>query len=90
MSETQDSSAPVVTIYGADWCSDCIRAKRVFSDLNVPFEWVDLVETPEAAAIAETISGRKNIPVIAYPDGSHQVEPSDTDMRAKLTELGLA
>lgn len=90
MSETQDSSAPAITIYGADWCSDCIRAKRVFNDMKVSFEWVDLVETPEAAATAEAISGRKNIPVIAYPDGTHQVEPSDNDMRSKLTELGLA
>lgn len=90
MSETQDSSAPSITIYGADWCSDCVRAKRVFNDLLVPFEWVDLVETPEASETAEAISGRKNIPVIAYPDGSYQVEPSDNDMRSKLTELGLA
>lgn len=90
MSETQESGPQVVTIYGADWCGDCVRAKRVFGELKVPFEWVDLVATPEAAAIAEEISGRKNIPVIAYPDGTHQVEPSDDEMRAKLSALGLA
>lgn len=90
MSEPQDSGTPVITIYGADWCSDCTRAKRVFHELNVSFNWVDLVETPEESATAEAISGRKNIPVIVYPDGSHQVEPSDNDMRSKLTELGLA
>ena len=62
----------------------------MFNELKVAFDWVDLVETPEAAEAAEAISGRKNIPVIVYPDGTHQVEPSDSDMRSKLTGLGLA
>lgn len=88
MSETANTTD--ITIYGADWCGDCVRAKRVFAELEVPYEWVDLVATPEAAATAEEISGRKNIPVIAYPDGTHQVEPSDDEMRDKLTALGKA
>ena len=90
MSETQQSETPSIRVFGADWCGDCRRAKRVFGDLGVAYEWIDLVATPEAADVAQDISGRKNIPVITYPDGTHQVEPSDGDMRAKLTELGLA
>jgi len=79
-----------IIIFGADWCGDCRRAKRVFGELNVPYRWVDLEADPSAADVARDISGRTNIPVIAYPDGSHQVEPSDADMRSKLGELGLA
>lgn len=91
MSETQAATErPSIRIFGADWCGDCRRAKRVFGDLDVAYEWIDLVADPAAADIAQDISGRKNIPVITYPDGSHQVEPSDGDMRAKLEELGLA
>lgn len=78
-----------IQVYGADWCSDCIRAKRVFGEAGISYEWIDLVATPEAAETAQSISGRTNIPVIAYPDGTHQVEPSDEAMRAKLAELGL-
>lgn len=78
-----------IQVYGADWCGDCIRTKRVFGEAGISYEWIDLVETPEAAETAKSISGRTNIPVIAYPDGSHQVEPSDDELRAKLTELGL-
>ena len=89
MSETQNTQHAGIRIFGADWCGDCRRAKRVFGEAEVAFEWIDLIETPEAADVAEDISGRKNIPVITYPDGTHQVEPSDADMRAKLTELGL-
>lgn len=90
MNDSSLAKASDIQIYGADWCGDCLRAKRVFGELGVEFEWIDLVASPERAATAEEISGRKNIPVIAYPDGTHQVEPSDSDMRAKLTELGLA
>lgn len=86
----EQNDAQSIRIFGADWCGDCRRAKRVFGELNVPYEWIDLVETPAAADVAYDISGRKNIPVITYPDGSHQVEPSDGDMRQKLAELGLS
>lgn len=90
MSETSVGEQPNIRIFGADWCGDCRRAKRVFGDLGVAYEWIDLVADPAAADIAQDISGRKNIPVITYPDGTHQVEPSDADMRAKLGELGFA
>ncbi len=79
-----------IIIFGADWCGDCRRAKRVFGELGVDYRWVDLETDPDAADVARDISGRTNIPVIAYPDGSHQVEPSNGDMHSKLTELGLA
>jgi len=91
MSTTDENKTDTgIRIFGADWCGDCRRAKRVFADLGVSYDWIDLEADPDAAAVAQDISGRKNIPVIAYPDGSHQVEPSDGDMRAKLGELGLA
>lgn len=90
MTETLANTSASIRIFGADWCGDCQRAKRVFGELGVEFEWIDLVATPERAAEAEEISGRKNIPVIDYPDGTYQVEPSDGDMRSKLAELGLA
>ena len=89
MSENEQTETPSIRIFGADWCGDCRRAKRVFGEAQVAYEWIDLVETPAAADVAADISGRKNIPVITYPDGTHQVEPSDADMRSKLAELGL-
>jgi mycoredoxin len=35
------------------------------------------------------LSGRPNIPVLAFPDGSVLTEPSNPLLNAKLTELGL-
>lgn len=82
-------SVPQVIMYGADWCGDCIRSKRVLDELSVPYEYVNLVQTPEAADVAERISGRKNIPVVLMPDGSHLVEPTDSELRSSLESNGL-
>lgn len=77
-----------ITMYGAMWCGDCRRSKSLLDALNVDYTYVDLEEKPEAADEAQAISGRKNIPVIVFPDGSHQVEPSDPDLHSKLVSLG--
>ncbi len=78
-----------ITMYGADWCSDCRRTKSQLDDLGVDYEYIDIEKVVEGADKARSISGRTNIPVVVYPDGSHQVEPSNADVEAKLTELSV-
>ena len=71
-------------MYGADWCSDCRRAKALLDERGIDYQYIDLVAQPDAASAAEAISGRKNIPVITFPDGTHLVEPSNEELAAKL------
>ena len=71
-------------MYGADWCPDCTRTKRALDAAGVAYVYRDLVAEPEAAAEAESISGRKNIPVVVLPDGAILVEPSDPELLAAL------
>ncbi|GAB3632189.1 glutaredoxin family protein [Microbacterium sp. AGC85] len=78
-----------ITLFGADWCRDCIRTKKQLDDLGVEYTYVDLVAEPAAADVAKEISGRTNIPVVVYPDASHHVEPRNEDVEAKLRELAL-
>jgi glutaredoxin len=80
---------PEITMYGADWCSDCTRAKNVLESHDVAFEYINLVESPEKAGAAQAISGRTSIPVITFPDGSYLVEPSNGDLESKLREVGV-
>ncbi|MGO2659690.1 glutaredoxin family protein [Mycetocola reblochoni] len=84
-----DSASPAITLYGADWCRDCLRSKALLDGLGVAYEYVDLVADESAASRAQAISGRTNIPVVVFPDDTHQVEPSDRELSAKLAELGL-
>lgn len=78
-----------ITLFGADWCRDCIRTKKQLDELGVDYTYVDLVAEPAAADVAKEISGRTNIPVVVYPDASHHVEPRNEDVEAKLRELAL-
>ena len=79
-----------ITMYGADWCGDCRRSKRLLADLNVEITHID-VEADESAAVKviEINGGAKSIPVIVFPDGTHLTEPSDNDLKAKLISLGV-
>lgn len=85
MTSTTDS----ITMFGADWCRDCIRTKKQLDELGVAYTYVDLEAEPAAADVAREISGRTNIPVVVYPDSSHHVEPTNADVEAKLRELAL-
>lgn len=89
MPMTENSSTPSVRMYGADWCGDCRRSKRLLDGLGVAYDYVDLVAEPDQADVAEGISGRKNIPVITFADGSHLVEPTDPELRERLTATGV-
>ncbi len=77
-----------ITMYGADWCGDCIRAKRFFAENEVEYTYVDLVESPEATKyVLERNGGVHKIPVIVFADDSHLTEPNDAELEAKLAEL---
>ena len=78
-----------ITMFGADWCRDCVRTKSQLDSLGVSYTYVDLMTDPAAADVAREISGRTSIPVVVYPDSSHHVEPSNADVEAKLRELAL-
>ena len=79
-----------VTYYGAEWCSDCRRSKKLMDTLGVSYLEQNVEESAELAAKAEAIAGRKNIPVIVFEDGVHLVEPTDADLYAELKIRGLA
>ncbi len=74
----------MITMYGADWCGDCRRSKKLLDEMGVDYDYIDLIATPEAAERAQAISGRTNIPVVAFADGTHLVEPSNTELREKV------
>jgi len=79
-----------ITMYSADWCGDCRRSKRLMDELNVAYTIID-VENDAAAAekVQEINGGAQSIPVIVFADGSHLNEPSDLELKAKLSSLGI-
>ncbi len=74
-----------VKVYGADFCADCRRAKSYLDTNGIAYDWVDVEASPdEIETVRRYNDGRKTIPVIVFPDGSHLTEPSDEELAAKL------
>jgi glutaredoxin-like protein len=82
---TTDHAANELIVYGANWCGDCRRTKRLLDAQGITYTWIDLDEHPEAVAVVERINkGMRSIPTLLFPDGSVMVEPSDPALLQKL------
>jgi glutaredoxin len=76
-----------IVIYGADWCGDCRRAKRLLDARGAAYIWVDVEGDPGMAEEARRIGRSKRIPVVAFPDGSVLVEPTDPELAEELDRV---
>lgn len=81
---------PSLTLFGADWCPDCRRSKRLLDRLGVAYTWRDTEHDEDALAEMLALNrGRRSIPVVVLPDGSSLTEPSDPKLRSELVRVGL-
>jgi mycoredoxin len=78
---------PTLTVYGADWCGDCRRSKRLIDARGIAYDWVDVARQPEVRAELSA-NGYPAIPVIVLADGSILMEPSDDELAAALDASG--
>ena len=79
------SPTGTLVLYGASWCPDCRRSKAFLGEQRVPFHYVDLEAHPEEDATVERYNaGKRIIPTIVFPDGSHLAEPSNEELAEKL------
>jgi glutaredoxin-like protein len=86
----QINSIPEITVYGADWCPDCRRAKRLLDERQVQYSWVDIDKDRAGAKfVVATNRGNRSIPTIVFGDGSILVEPSNAELSAKLFKTRL-
>jgi len=74
-----------VTVFGADRCADCRRAKAWLARHRVPFAEFDTDADETARARAVLVAGgRPNIPVLVAPDGLVLVEPTNRELAGAL------
>jgi thioredoxin reductase (NADPH) len=74
-----------ITVYGAHWCPDCRRSKQFLGEHQIPYNWVDIEEDPEAEQfVIEKNDGKRIIPTIVFSDESFLVEPTNAELAAKL------
>ena len=76
---------PVMTVYGAPWCPHCRRLKKFLAAHRVRYTSVNIDAEPAAVdRLKELQDGGQIIPTVVYPDGSHEVNPSDEDLSRRI------
>ncbi len=85
MNETK--TYPRVRMYSTTWCGDCRRSKRLLDEHAVPYEEINIDESPEAAREVMRLNrGYRSVPTIVIEGGPTLVEPSN---RALAEALGI-
>ena len=69
-----------VIVYGAEWCADCHRSKRLLDDHKVAYDYYDIDENADKKAEMLSLNGGKNtLPTIAIGD-KILLEPSNDEL----------
>lgn len=78
-------SDPKITVYGAYWCPDCRRSKQFLGEHQIPYQWINIEEDKEGEQhIIGLNKGKRIIPTITFGDDSFLVNPSNSELAAKL------
>src|SRR2546421_7930583 len=74
-----------MTVYGAPWCPHCKRVKKFLAAHRVRYAFVDIDTDPQAIArLKELQDGGQIIPTVVYPDGTHEVNPSNEALARRI------
>lgn len=73
-----------ITMYGADWCPDCRRAKSFLNEHNVTFDYIDVDLDQEATKKVESINNGKRIIPTLIINGKSHTNPDNDSLAAAL------
>lgn len=74
-----------LTLYGANWCGDCRRAKKFLGEQRIHYKWVDITDNDEAIAFVEKVNdGKRRIPTLVLNDGAVLSNPDNAELAAAL------
>ena len=73
-----------IIFYGAEWCSDCRRAKAFLESNQIQFNYIDM-ETVEGAVqkIVELNNGKRIIPTILIDEAVYS-NPNNLELKQVL------
>lgn len=77
-----------LTMYSTQWCGFCKRLKAQLGRAGVEINEVDIERDEAAAEFVMSINGgNQTVPTLLFPDGSTMVNPSASQVQAKLAQL---
>ncbi|ELR99175.1 FAD-dependent oxidoreductase [Gloeocapsa sp. PCC 73106] len=74
-----------IRVIGTRWSTDSHRLKDFLARNQIPYRWLDIERDSEAEKLlvyAELDSS--NLPVVLFPDGSHQIKPENLEIATKI------
>ena len=75
-----------IKVYGADWCSDCVNAKKFLNSKGIEFEYIDITDDEQAIAFVEQVNnGRRLIPTLVI-NGTIHTNPGINGLMKILAE----
>jgi len=85
MSDLYSLSPDEIILYGVAWCSDCIRARRIFANQGIKYTDIDIDKDLTAAEFVKKVNrGNRSVPTIVFPDGTTLTEPDNLALVQKL------
>ena len=85
--ETEDH-VKYIQFYATSWCPDCIRAKAILNKTKAPYKLIDINQDSEGSEFVKKVNtGNRSVPTIIFPDGSMLVEPSEKELKKKISTL---
>ncbi len=74
-----------IRLYGTDWCSDCKRSKKFLGEQRIQYEYINIEHDQDGQAFVQKVqNGGMSIPTIVFDDESTLIEPSNSQLAAKL------
>lgn len=84
MSEKYTNFPEQITVFSANWCPDCKRARKLLDENQITYSLVDIGKDNEGFLFVEKLTRRVKIPTIIFPDGTTMIEPSNDELKRKL------
>jgi mycoredoxin len=78
-----------IIVYGTRWCANTQRVRRYLDRLGVPYEYVDLDQSPEAVQQLRWWTGGSASHPTVYIGGEVLVEPSLSELDWALSRSGM-
>ncbi len=77
-----------LTVYSADWCSDCLRARRILKRAGIAYTEINTDDDGAAEARMKAVNGGSGkIPTLVFEQNGLTevlIEPSDAELKACL------
>ena len=79
-----------IVVYGHSWCFQVHSTRAFLKKWAIPYRYIDIREDAAAAEIVRRINqGYESVPTLVFPTGETLTEPKQSELKAKLVELGI-